>query len=173
MADSRKVSVALAKLNSRFCHRQYRPACQPRRPPRPRKGAELRELAMIEDAALIIEDGRIVAAGPHAEIRAHIPPEAHLIDAKGRCVTLALSMRTPIWSLPAIAPPSSSSASPALHTSRLPLRAAASCAPSSLPALPLRTSYWLASRRHLDWMLRQAPPQSKPNRATASIAKPN
>jgi imidazolonepropionase len=54
---------------------------------RPRVGAELRELALVPDAALLIEDGRIVAAGPYAELRSKIPPQAVVIDAEGRCVT--------------------------------------------------------------------------------------
>ena len=54
---------------------------------RPRVGAELRELALVPDAALLIEDGRIVAAGTYAELRSKIPPQAVVIDAEGRCVT--------------------------------------------------------------------------------------
>jgi imidazolonepropionase len=56
-------------------------------PARPRIGNELRELAIIEDAALIIEDRRITAAGPYAQLRSQIPAEATFIDAEGRCVT--------------------------------------------------------------------------------------
>ncbi|MGC9158962.1 MAG: imidazolonepropionase [Terracidiphilus sp.] len=56
-------------------------------PARPRAGAELRELGLIENAALLIADGRIIAAGPYAELRAKIPPEAAVIDAGGRAVT--------------------------------------------------------------------------------------
>jgi len=56
-------------------------------PSRPRVGAELRELGIVENGALIIEDGRIAAAGSYAELRAKIPPHAVLIDAEGRCVT--------------------------------------------------------------------------------------
>lgn len=56
-------------------------------PVRPRVGDELRELGLIEDAALLIEDGRIVAAGTYAELRTTIPPNALLVDAEGRCVT--------------------------------------------------------------------------------------
>jgi imidazolonepropionase len=55
--------------------------------PRPRVGAELRELGLIADAALLVEDGRIVAAGPYAGLRSKIPPHAVLIDAGGRAVT--------------------------------------------------------------------------------------
>jgi imidazolonepropionase len=56
-------------------------------PARPRVGAELRELGLIEDAALLVEEGRIVAAGPYAELKDRIPPDAALIDAEGRCVS--------------------------------------------------------------------------------------
>ena len=35
-------------------------------PPRPRFGRELSELAIVEDGALIIEDGSITSAGPCA-----------------------------------------------------------------------------------------------------------
>jgi imidazolonepropionase len=56
-------------------------------PARPRIGAELRELGMIRDAALLIEDGRIVEAGTYADMHAKIPSVADVIDAAGRCVT--------------------------------------------------------------------------------------
>jgi imidazolonepropionase len=56
-------------------------------PARPRVGAELRELGLIENAALLLSEDRIVAAGPYAELRAKIPPEAEVIDAEGGCVT--------------------------------------------------------------------------------------
>ncbi len=56
-------------------------------PPRPRAGAELRELGLIPDAALLVEEGRIAAAGPYSEIRTRIPVECTVIDAEGRCVT--------------------------------------------------------------------------------------
>jgi len=54
---------------------------------RPRVGDELRELAIIDDAALLIEDGRIVAVGRSSELKEKIPPGAVLVDAEGRCVT--------------------------------------------------------------------------------------
>jgi imidazolonepropionase len=54
---------------------------------RPRVGNELRELGIIENAAIIIEDGRIAAAGSSSDLRARIPARAELIDARGRCVT--------------------------------------------------------------------------------------
>jgi imidazolonepropionase len=56
-------------------------------PERPRVGAELRELGLIPNAALLIEDGRIVAVGPYSELKPKIPPDAIVVDAQGRCVT--------------------------------------------------------------------------------------
>ncbi|MGA3047526.1 MAG: imidazolonepropionase [Terracidiphilus sp.] len=56
-------------------------------PARPRVSTELRELGIIQDAALLIEDGRVVASGPYPELRAKIPCHAVVIDAERRCVT--------------------------------------------------------------------------------------
>jgi imidazolonepropionase len=56
-------------------------------PARPRVGVELRELGVIRDAALLVEDGRIVATGSYRELKGRIPAHAVLIDAGGRCVT--------------------------------------------------------------------------------------
>jgi imidazolonepropionase len=55
-------------------------------PPRPRAGKELSELGIVEDAALIIEDGRITAAGPYSELKTKILRH-EVVDAEGRCVT--------------------------------------------------------------------------------------
>jgi imidazolonepropionase len=54
---------------------------------RPRVGAELHELAIIDNAVLLIENGRIAAAGRYSELKSRIPPDATIIDAQGRCVT--------------------------------------------------------------------------------------
>lgn len=56
-------------------------------PSRPRVGAELRELAIMEDAGMLIEDGRIIAVGSYSDLLADIPSHAVIIDAGGRCVT--------------------------------------------------------------------------------------
>ena len=56
-------------------------------PARPRVGAELGELGLIRDAALLIENGRIGVAGPYREIQSKIPPHAVVVDARGGCVT--------------------------------------------------------------------------------------
>jgi imidazolonepropionase len=50
-------------------------------------GAELRDLAILENAGLLIEDGRIAAIGSSSEIAAKAGPDATAIDAQGRCVT--------------------------------------------------------------------------------------
>lgn len=55
-------------------------------PARPRKGRELSELGIISNAALLIEDGHIVAVGTYQEIKSKGLPNA-VVDAKGRCVT--------------------------------------------------------------------------------------
>jgi len=41
-------------------------------PKRPRVGAELRELGIMANAAMLIEDDRIVAVGKHGELEAQI-----------------------------------------------------------------------------------------------------
>jgi imidazolonepropionase len=56
-------------------------------PARPRVGNELRELGLISGGALIVEDGRIAAAGTCTELRSQIETASTVIDAQGRCVT--------------------------------------------------------------------------------------
>ncbi len=56
-------------------------------PARPRAGRELRDLGLIANAAMLIENDRIAAVGPYAELKSRIPPDAIIIDAEGRCVT--------------------------------------------------------------------------------------
>src|SRR5580700_7271887 len=56
-------------------------------PARPRVGAELRALGLIQDAAMLIEEGRVEAAAPYAKLLPDIPPHALVIDAGGKCVT--------------------------------------------------------------------------------------
>jgi imidazolonepropionase len=58
-------------------------------PARPRVGAELSELGIIRDAALLIEDGRVAAAGPYREIKSKglLHAVAVVVDAQGGCVT--------------------------------------------------------------------------------------
>jgi imidazolonepropionase len=54
---------------------------------RPRVGAELRELAIIRDGALLVENGRIKAAGSLSEIEPLLSRDTETIDAAGRVVT--------------------------------------------------------------------------------------
>jgi imidazolonepropionase len=56
-------------------------------PARPRVGSELRELGIIPNAALLIEDGRIAAAASYSDLKSKIPLDAIVVDAQGRCVT--------------------------------------------------------------------------------------
>jgi len=56
-------------------------------PARPRVGAELRELGIVTNAALMIDDGIITAAGPYAELRSAISSRIPIVDAQGCCVT--------------------------------------------------------------------------------------
>ena len=53
----------------------------------PRIGAELNELGVIEDGALLLEGDRISAAGRYADLKTRIPSDASVVDAERRCVT--------------------------------------------------------------------------------------
>lgn len=53
---------------------------------RPRAGAEMRELSIIPDGAMLVRDGRIERTGTRAEIESHITNKHEVIDAGGRVV---------------------------------------------------------------------------------------
>jgi imidazolonepropionase len=53
---------------------------------RPRTGAEMRELSIIEDGAMIVREGRIASVGKRAEIEKLIYADCDIIDAGGRVV---------------------------------------------------------------------------------------
>lgn len=53
---------------------------------RPRTGAEMRELAIIEDGAMLVRDGRIERTGKYDEIKSLITPDYEVEDAGGRVV---------------------------------------------------------------------------------------
>ncbi len=53
-------------------------------PPRPRVGPELRDLAIIEDGALVVRNGRITAAGKYSEVKKEIERGMEVVDASGR-----------------------------------------------------------------------------------------
>ncbi|MDE3199821.1 MAG: imidazolonepropionase [Acidobacteriota bacterium] len=56
-------------------------------PARPRSGAEMSDLGILKDAVLLIENGRIKAAGTFEDIGHRIEPHMDVVDADGRCVT--------------------------------------------------------------------------------------
>lgn len=55
--------------------------------PRPHTGAELSNLAIIKDAAMLVENGRITAVGTYAELKHKIPPHSTEINAERSSVT--------------------------------------------------------------------------------------
>ncbi len=55
-------------------------------PTGPRIREQMRELAIIADGAMLIEDGRVVATGPSSEIEKVLPGNADSIDATGKVV---------------------------------------------------------------------------------------
>jgi imidazolonepropionase len=61
-----------------------------RGPARARVGPELGELGIEENAALLIEDGRIAAAGGYGELKERLSCADRVVDAEGRCVTPGL-----------------------------------------------------------------------------------
>lgn len=55
-------------------------------PRRPRVGRELRELSIIRDGAMLVQDGRVVQTGARSEIEKLIDADCEVIDAGGRVV---------------------------------------------------------------------------------------
>jgi len=55
-------------------------------PSRPRCGAELRNLAILKDGAMLIRDGRVERVGTRREIEALLAPDTEVVDAGGRIV---------------------------------------------------------------------------------------
>src|SRR5499426_3025043 len=55
-------------------------------PPRPRVGAEMRELAIINDGAMLVRDGRVVQTGARNEIEPLIDADCEVVDAGKRVV---------------------------------------------------------------------------------------
>jgi imidazolonepropionase len=51
---------------------------------RPRIGAAMRELAIVNDGGVLVRDGTIAAVGPRVEIEALCTADAELVDAGGR-----------------------------------------------------------------------------------------
>ncbi len=57
-----------------------------RGPQRPRIGAELSELGLIEDGGFLVRDGVIAAVGPSDEIARSLPNDIEVIEARGKVV---------------------------------------------------------------------------------------
>ncbi|HEX3436238.1 MAG TPA: imidazolonepropionase [Pseudacidobacterium sp.] len=55
-------------------------------PARPRVGPELRELSIVEDGTMFVQDRHIVAVGPRSEIESLATGDTETIDAGGRVV---------------------------------------------------------------------------------------
>jgi imidazolonepropionase len=55
-------------------------------PGRPRVGAEMRELAIINDGAMLLRDGRIIQTGARSEIEKLIDADCEVVDAGWRVV---------------------------------------------------------------------------------------
>ncbi len=56
-------------------------------PARARIGAELKQLGLIGDAAMLVEDGRVTAIGTYSDLAGSISQTSIVVDAGGRCVT--------------------------------------------------------------------------------------
>lgn len=56
-------------------------------PTQPRTGRELSHIVVLEDAAILIENGLIAAIGDSSKLRRWISSETEIIDAERRCVT--------------------------------------------------------------------------------------
>jgi len=56
-------------------------------PSRPRVGLEMRDLGLLEDAALLVQDGRVARVGRYADLRQAIDGQTEVIDAERRLVT--------------------------------------------------------------------------------------
>jgi imidazolonepropionase len=55
-------------------------------PQGPRIREQMRELVIIADGGMLIEDGRVVATGPSSEMEKALPGDADIVDAKGKVV---------------------------------------------------------------------------------------
>jgi len=55
-------------------------------PPRPRTGAEMRELGVIQDGAMRVRDGHVAATGPRSTILRALAQDTEIVDAGGRIV---------------------------------------------------------------------------------------
>lgn len=56
-------------------------------PQRPRVGPEMSELGLINQAAMLVTDGKVAAVGPASEVETQAPTNCDEVDAKGALVT--------------------------------------------------------------------------------------
>jgi imidazolonepropionase len=56
-------------------------------PARPRVGPEMRELGLLQNAAILVEGGRIAQVGKYEDLRDRIDESTEVVDAQGRLVT--------------------------------------------------------------------------------------
>ncbi len=56
-------------------------------PARPRVGAELRDIGILNHGAMLVRDGRVAATGSYAEIKREITGDTEVLDAAGCVVT--------------------------------------------------------------------------------------
>jgi imidazolonepropionase len=55
-------------------------------PNRPRVREEMRELAIVSDGAMLIQDGKVIATGPSSQIEKELPADVVVVDATGKVV---------------------------------------------------------------------------------------
>ena len=55
-------------------------------PKGPRVREQMRDLAIIADGGMLIEDGRVVATGPSNEIARSVPADADVVEARGKVI---------------------------------------------------------------------------------------
>ncbi len=84
MQEYRQPSLEDRPLCALVTVRNWSPSLAPNVP---RVGAEMRELAIIHDGAMLIRDGKIEAAGHRSQIEALLNSDTQMIDAGGRVVT--------------------------------------------------------------------------------------
>ncbi len=106
----------------------------------PRRGADLRNLGLIQDGAVLIVDGRIHEVGPSRRLEnLAIARQAHLIDASGRVVMPGfVDSHTHLVSGPARVPDYETRDAPAAETQAL-ARTIQDLSPRTLQAQALHT----------------------------------
>ena len=140
---------------------------------RPRVGPELRELAIFEDAAMMVEGGRIIAAGRYDALKSNIAPDADVIDVQGRCVTPGFVDAHTHLVFAGNRAAEFEQRIGGRRIKRLPLRVGGFCGPSRLREPQLKTNYWLGRAAIVTGCCAQAPQHLKQNLATGLIARPN